>query len=72
MTLEQFLALAQSGGAILTPVFVALWWFERDERRDAQAELKQVAKESAVAMTELKTLIGNLYVIFGSKNGMTS
>ena len=44
-----------------------LWWLERDERKDTQAELKQVAKESAAAMIELKSLVQVLATIL--KNG---
>lgn len=67
MTLPEFLEYAKAGGGLIAPIFVILWWLERDERKDAQAELKAVAKESAAAMIELKTLVQVLAVIL--KNG---
>jgi len=66
MTLPEFLELIKAGGGILAPVFAVLWWLERDERKDSQAELKQVSEKSVVAITELKSLVGQLVMVFKS------
>jgi hypothetical protein len=67
MTFLEFMEYVKAGGGILAPIFAILWWLERDERKDSQAELKQVAKESAAAMIELKSLVQVLATIL--KNG---
>ena len=72
MTLAEFLELVRTAGTPAALLFCTLWWFERDERKDAQKELKSVAEKSTIAMTELKVLISQLYVIFGNKNGAGS
>ena len=69
MSLPELMEYVKAGGGVLAPVFAILWWMERGERQDTQAELKQVADKSTVAMTELKVLIDHLYTIFGNKNG---
>lgn len=45
-------------------VFVALWWFERSERKDAQKELSVVSRDTITALNELKGLIDQLSNIF--------
>lgn len=69
MTLADLLELVKSGGGILAPIFAILWWLERDERRDTQQELKQVAEKSTAAMVEMKSLVGILASIFKSGTG---
>jgi hypothetical protein len=63
MTLPEILEYVKAGGGILAPVFAILWWLERGERQDSQAELKQVSEKSVVAITELRALIGQLATI---------
>ena len=67
MSLQEILEYVKAGGGILAPIFAILWWLERDERKDSQAELKQIAKESAAAMIELKSLVQVLATVL--KNG---
>ncbi len=67
MSLPDLLEYVKAGGGILAPIFAILWWLERDERKDSQAELKQVAEKSTTAIVEMKSLVGVLATIF--KNG---
>lgn len=69
MTLPELLEYAKAGGGVLAPVFAVLWWMERDERRDAQTELKQVSEKSVAAITEVRALIGHLALIFKPVGG---
>jgi hypothetical protein len=69
MTLPEILEYVKAGGGILAPVFAILWWLERGERQDSQTELKQVSEKSVVAITELKSLIGQLATIFKPNGG---
>lgn len=69
MSLPEILEYVKAGGGLLAPIFVILWWMERDDRKDSQAELKIIAKESTAAMIEMKALVQILAVIF--KNGPT-
>lgn len=48
-------------------IFLILWWFERNERRDAQKELHAIAQDAVRASIELKTLINQLSEIFRSE-----
>lgn len=47
-------------------IFLLLWWFERNERRDAQKELKEIAADAVRSQIELKGLINQLSEIFRS------
>lgn len=64
MSLADFLELVKAGGAPLAVVFAVLYWLERDERKDAQKELRAVTKESTAAMVEMKSLVMQLTTIF--------
>lgn len=46
------------------PIFAILFWLERDERKDAQKELREVSNATAVALNELKMMISNLASLF--------
>jgi hypothetical protein len=69
MTLPEFLEYVKAGGGVLAPIFAILFWLERNERQDAQRELKQVSEKSIIAMIELKTLVAQLATIFRSNGG---
>jgi hypothetical protein len=49
-----------SGGPAL--IFALLWWFERDERKSVQEELKAITERVVIAMTETKSTLAT----FGS------
>lgn len=68
MTVVEFLEYVRAAGALTAPVFALLYWFERDERKDAQKELKDIAVETAVALNELKMMVSNLSSIFDRDN----
>ncbi len=58
MTLEFILdLLGKYGPSVL---FALFWYLEREERKDSQKELNQVAKDSAVAMTALKDTVNRV------------
>ena len=69
MTLLELLEYVKAGGAPLAVVFAILWWLERDERKDAQSELKLLAKDTVITMTKLETGVGQLASIFKSNVG---
>lgn len=54
--------MVKAGGAVLSPIFAFLYWQERSERKDAQAELKTVTERVIAAMIETKAALGT----FGS------
>jgi len=66
MTLLELLEYVKAGGAPLAVVFAILWWLERDERKDAQSELKLLAKDTVTTMTKLESGVGQLANIFKS------
>ena len=69
MTLLELLEYVKAGGAPLAVVFAILWWLERDERKDAQSELKLLAKDTVTTMTKLEAGVGQLASIFKSTAG---
>ena len=62
MTLVEAFEYVKAFG--LAGVFGVMWYLERGERIDAQAELKQVTEKSIVAITNSNTLVGQLVTIF--------
>jgi hypothetical protein len=68
MTIVEFLAYVKEAGVLIAPVLAVLYWLERDERKDAQKELRDVSEKSITAMIELKAMISQLSVIFGARN----
>ena len=69
MTLLELLEYVKAGGAPLAVVFAILWWLERDERKDAQSELKLLAKDTVTTMTKIEVGVGQLASIFKSNGG---
>jgi len=69
MSLLELLEYVKAGGAPLAVVFAILWWLERDERKDAQSELKLLAKDTVTTMTKLEVGVGQLASIFKSTGG---
>jgi hypothetical protein len=69
MSLLELLEYVKAGGAPLAVVFAILWWLERDERKDAQSELKLLAKDTVTTMTKLEVGVGKLASIFKSNGG---
>lgn len=45
-------------------IFAVLYYLERDERKDAQKELKQLSRDTITALTEMKSLVGLLASLF--------
>jgi hypothetical protein len=69
MTLLELLEYVKAIGVAGTPlavIFAILWWLERDERKDAQAELKLLAKDTVTTLTKLESGVGLLAGIFKS------
>lgn len=66
MTALEFINFVKEAGSLAAPIFAILYWLERDERKDAQKELRIVTKESVQAMLEVKALVSQLVTIFGS------
>ncbi|WFU42577.1 hypothetical protein QA640_08975 [Bradyrhizobium sp. CB82] len=64
MTIIELLEYVKTAGGLAAPIFAILFWLERNERQDAQRELKEVAENSVVAMIELKAVVAQLSAIF--------
>lgn len=70
MTLPELLEYVKTGGGLVAPIFAMLFWLERNERQDAQRELRQVSEKSVIAMIELKSLVRQLATIFRTNGGV--
>ncbi|WP_141688500.1 hypothetical protein [Bradyrhizobium paxllaeri] len=68
MTLPELMEYIKNAGGLAAPIFAVLYWLERDERKDAQRELREIAEQSAVAMSELKSMVAQLVTIFGNQS----
>jgi hypothetical protein len=64
MTLMDFIEYVRAAGGLAAPLFAVLYWLERDERRDAQKELRDVSMSSVQAMGELKAMVSTMSDIF--------
>jgi hypothetical protein len=64
MTIVELLEYVKAAGGLAAPIFALLFWLERDERKDAQRELREVTHSSVQAMVELKATIAQLTDIF--------
>jgi len=67
MSLFELLSYIQHAGDLVAPVFAVLYWLERNERQDAQKELKDVATNSVAAMVELRAVVNQLAMIFNGQ-----
>lgn len=67
MTVIEFLTYVKEAGVLAAPIFAILYWLERDERKDAQKELRDISERSVVAIIELKGMIAQLSIIFERK-----
>lgn len=68
--LAEMLAWGKAGGAALAPVFVVLWWLERQERITAQTQNGAMMERIIIAMQETKTALQTFGVILTSpRNG---
>jgi hypothetical protein len=67
MTIIELLEYVTTAGGLAAPIFAILFWLERDERRDAQRELREITENSIVAMTELKAMVGQMAAIFDAR-----
>lgn len=63
----EFIELVKSGGAVLAPVFLYLWWYERDERKQQQAKNELLAERTLTAMMEFKALLQTVVEIFNGR-----
>jgi hypothetical protein len=69
MTLVELMGYVKDAGGLAAPIFAILFWLERNERLDAQKELREVAENSATAMVELKAMVAQLSAIFDHRSG---
>ena len=63
----ELLGYVKAAGGLAAPIFAILYVMERGERIDAQTELKDVTKEAVATMVELKSMVGQLIMIFNSR-----
>lgn len=60
----ELMDLIKAGGAVIAPIFAVLWWLERDERKDAQRELNENARDQTAATVSLEKTISQWASIF--------
>lgn len=63
----ELIELVKSGGAIIAPVFVYLWWYEREERKQFQSKNEQLAERTITAMVEFKGLLQTVVDMFNGR-----
>lgn len=67
MTIAEFLAYVKEAGVLAAPIFAVLFWLERDDKKAAQKELLEVTRHSIEAITDMKSLINQLMILFNSR-----
>lgn len=60
----ELIDMVKAGGAVLAPVFLYLWWYERDERKAQQTKNEVMAERTITAMIEFKALLETVVEIF--------
>lgn len=63
----ELIELVKAGGAIMAPVFVYLWWYEREERRAAQGKNEVLAERTITTMADFKNLLQTVVDIFNGR-----
>lgn len=63
---EIFELIAKYGPEV---IFAVLWYLERDERKDAQAELKVLTKDFITTAGEMNSLLHQVVTIFKPNGG---
>lgn len=63
----EIIELVKAGGAVVAPVFVYLWWYEREERRQYQSKNEQLAERTVTAMVEFKGLLHTIIEMFNGR-----
>lgn len=69
MTIPELLEWVKGLGTAAGPIFALLWWLERNERKDAHSELRDIAKDSTTAITKVEGAVGQLIAVFKPGNG---
>lgn len=64
---SELIEMVKAGGAILAPVFLYLWWYEREERRSCQAKNELLAERTVNAVVEFKNLLQTVVDIFNGR-----
>lgn len=68
MTIPELLEWAKGLGTAAGPIFALLWWLERGERKDAQGELKSIAKESTTAIVAIEKTVEKWTSVFNGEH----
>jgi len=63
----ELIEMVKAGGAIIAPVFVYLWWYEREERRSLQEKNELLSERTVTAMVEFKSLLQTVVDIFNGR-----
>lgn len=63
----ELLEWVKSGGAITAPIFMYLWWYEREERKLHQGKNEELAERTITAMVEFKQLLQTVVDIFNGR-----
>ncbi len=63
----ELIEMVKAGGAILAPVFLYLWWYEREERRSAHEKSELLAERIITSVAEFKALLQTVVDIFNGR-----
>lgn len=63
----ELIEIVKAGGAVVAPIFVYLWWYEREERRLHQGKNEELAERTITAMVEFKQLLQTVVDIFNGR-----
>lgn len=63
----ELIEMVKAGGAVLAPVFLYLWWYEREERRSLQEKNELLSERTVTAMVEFKALLQTVVDVFNGR-----
>lgn len=64
---KELLTLAREGGGYLAPVFVLLWWLERQERLENRKLDEDRAQRRDAALNEVKLAMNSFSAILNAR-----
>ena len=65
--LKEFLRIAHEGGGFVAPVFMLLWWLERQERQEDRKLAEDRSQRRDAALNEVKLALNSFSAILNAR-----
>lgn len=65
--LKELFRIAHEGGGFVAPVFVVLWWLERQERLEDRKLMEERSQRRDAALNEVKLALNSFTAILNAR-----